>query len=188
MIAGLIASICVAALLIMLLRSLRVLWEDQKRPEGKPGYRRGVWLAMIGLLVVFGAMLGNYGWRAVAVHAPSDHPPLEVLASCQAGIWTFSARGRSQEAQRDLRLRGGRDVHLTLQAKEQATEFFVPGLGLKQRLKAGEQAELRFRPPSPTRSDEAALYRSVCLHHCSGAYAVRPFLLVVEAPRGILAY
>ena len=94
MIAGLIASICVAALLIMLLRSLRVLWQDQYRPEGKPSYRRRVWLAMIALLVGFGLALGNYGWRGVAVHAPSDHPPLEVLASCQSGIWTFSARGR----------------------------------------------------------------------------------------------
>ena len=188
MIAGLIASVCMASLLIMLLRAIRSLWDDQYRDEGKSGYRRSSWLAMIALLVGFGAALGSYGWRGIAAHAPSDHPPLEVDAQCTDGIWTFAARGRSQEPQRDLRVRGGRDVHLVLEARGKPTEFFVPGLGLKRRLKAGERAELRFRPPSPVNPEEAALYRSVCLHHCRGGDAVRPFLLVVEAPRGILAY
>ena len=188
MIAGLIASACVALLLVLLLRAIRALWEDQYRDASDGSYRRKVWVPMILLLCLFGGALANYGWRAVKVHAPNEHPAFQVTAVCDKGVWTFTAEGRVELSARDLRLRGGRDVQLRLKAGQHATEFFVPGLGLKQRLAAGAEATLRFRPPSPVGSDEAALYRSVCLHHCRGADAVRPFLVVVEAPRGILAF
>ena len=188
MIAGLIASLCIAALLIALLAALRALWEDQYRDGAQTSYKRKAWLPMLSLLLVFGLALGFYGWRAIKIHAPNDHPALEVVADCKEGVWSFAALGREERQARDLRLRGGRDVRLTLKAGSHDTEFFVPGLGLKRRLQAGESAELTFRPPSPVRSGEAALYRSVCLHHCRGAQAVRPFLIVVEAPRGILAF
>ena len=188
MIAGLIASACVVLLLVVLLSAMRALWEDQYRDASDSSYRRKVWIPMLLLLSVFGAALANYGWRAIKVHTPTEHPAFEVIASCDKGVWTFSANGRVERSARDLRLRGGRDVRLRLKAGQHATEFFVPGLGLKRRLDAGEVATLAFRPPSPTGSDEAALYRSVCLHHCRGKEAVRPFLVVIEAPRGILAF
>ena len=188
MIAGFIASACVALLLVLLLRAIRALWEDQYRDVSDSSYRRLAWIPMILLLCLFGAALANYGWRAVKVHAPNEHPAFEVSATCDKGVWTFSAQGRVERTARDLRLRGGRDVRLRLSAGQHATEFFVPGLGLKQRLAAGAEAILTFRPPTPAGSDEAALYRSVCLHHCRGKDAVRPFLVVIEAPRGILAF
>ena len=186
MIASLIVSLCVAALLIMVLRSMRALWEDQYREDAS--YRRGVWLVMLVVLGLSGAVVGIYGWRAAAVHAPSQHPALEVDAICEQGVWRFKRRGSTTPSQRDLRLRGGRPVRLHLTASKQATEFFVPGLGLKQKLAAGGKAQLDLRPPSPRDISEAAVYRSVCLHYCRGASAVRPFVVVVEAPRGVLAY
>ena len=188
MIAGVIASLCVAALVLMALRAVRALWEDQYRAEAQTCFRRTAWVPMLMLLGIAGAALGYYGWRAVQVHAPTDHPALEVKATCQDGVWSFAAQGGVRGATRDLRLRGGRDVALRLQAGAHPTEFFVPGLGLKRRLGANERAELTFRPPAPTRADAAALYRSVCLHNCRGEHAVRPFVVVVEAPRGILAF
>ena len=188
MTASLIASACVVLLLVLLLRAVRALWEDQYRDESDSSYRRAAWIPMILLLCLFGGALANYGWQAVQVHAPNQHPALQVSATCEKGVWTFAAEGRIERVTRDLRLRGGRDVRLRLKAGNHATEFFVPGLGLKKRLDPNELATLSFRPPSPTGSDEAALYRSVCLHHCRGKEAVRPFLVVIEAPRGILAF
>jgi heme/copper-type cytochrome/quinol oxidase subunit 2 len=188
MIAGGIASVCLAGLLIIMLRAVRALWEDQHREQARASFSKGRWLAMIALLAVFAGALSYFALRAINASPSSEHPPLLVDAQCSGGVWSFTARGRTQAAQRDLRLRGGRQVHMRLQAGDKPTEFFVPGLGLKRRLAAGEKSELRFRPTSPVNSDEAALYRSVCLHHCRGEDAVRPFLVVVEAPRGILAY
>ena len=62
--------------------------------------------------VPFGGALANYGWRAVKVHTPNEHPAFQVTAMCDKGVWTFTAEGRVERSARDLRLRGGRDVQL----------------------------------------------------------------------------
>ena len=88
-------------------RAVRALWEDQYRAEAQTSFRRTAWVPMLMLLGIAGAALGYYGWRAVQVHAPTDHPALEVKATCQDGVWSFAAQGGVRGATRDLRLRGG---------------------------------------------------------------------------------
>ena len=180
-----IASVCSVALLIAISLVLRRIWAQQAQD---PEFRVAPWVGMSIILVLAGTVLGFYTWRAQTVLAKTDQPPMIVNASAETGRWTFTARGSVRPPQRDLRLRGGRPVHLRLAAGAEDIEFFVPGLGLKKELKAGEKAELRFRPPSPSRVGEAAVYSSVCLKHCRGGTPVQPFVVVVEAPRGVLAY
>ena len=69
---------------------------------------------MLMLLGIAGAALGYYGWRAVQVHAPTDHPALEVKATCQTGSGPLPPKAVSGRPQ-DLRLRGG-EMALRLQA------------------------------------------------------------------------
>ena len=188
MIAAMIASLCVSVLLIAVVRSCLALWAHQRSEGGDAAFRPRVWALMIAGLLAATAIVGLFGWRAAVANLPTDHPPLEVQATCIGGIWNFQATGAVLRPQRDLRLRGGRPVLMKLSATDTDTEFFVPGLGLKLTLRAGETGNLAFRPPSPSKVGEAALYRSVCLSHCRGQDAIRPFLVVVEAPRGVLAY
>ena len=71
MIAGVIASLCVAALVLMALRAVRALWEDQYRAEAQTSFRRTAWVPMLMLLGIAGAGLGYYGLSLIHISEPT---------------------------------------------------------------------------------------------------------------------
>jgi heme/copper-type cytochrome/quinol oxidase subunit 2 len=155
--------------------------------------RRGVWagFAVLGLSAVAGLVWA--GSTAYDQGAVSLLPTVRFEATARDGLWSFRRTDRGllpeqKHPNKDLRLVTGQPVELSLRAGGQATEFFVPGLGLRKVLEANAQDVLRFTPAGPVGTDEAAAYRSVCLRYCRGPAGVRPFLVLVAASKPAVAY
>jgi heme/copper-type cytochrome/quinol oxidase subunit 2 len=161
--------------------------------SGDPSMRRGVWTGF-GLLGL--AAVGGLAWAGAAAFEQGAVPALPTAhftGTSAQGLWSFTRRDRgllteNKEPSKDLRLVTGQPIELTLRAGAEATEFFVPGLGLRTVLEPRAQEVLRFTPAGPVGAKDAAAYRSVCLRFCRGDAGVRPFLVIVAGAAPVLAF
>ena len=142
--------------------------------DDDPGKDRPRLVVMVLWILVFSTVGTLMAWRSAQVLAPPHLPERAISAWFKEGTWTFASS--SGKEQRDLHLIAGQPVRLQLSAQNHG-EFFVPSLGLRQRLKPGENVEIRFRPAGAPVGEGMAVHHSVCNHRCSG---VQPFLVVVR--------
>ena len=137
---------------------------------------------MVVWILVFSTMGSLMAWRAAQVVSPPHLKERPIQAELSQGTWSFRL---GKEESPDLHLIAGQPVVLALLAQGDG-EFFVPSLGLRKRLKAGETAELRFRPAGPPVRQGMAVHHSVCNFRCESA---QPFMIVVrDEQTAIVAY
>ena len=140
-------------------------------------------VVMVLWILVFSSVGSLMAWRSAQVVAPPHLAERSIEAQFDEGQWTFSSR--SGHTKKDLHLIAGQPVRLQLHAQREG-EFFVPSLGLRQRLNTGETVELRFRPAGPPVGEGMAVHHSVCNFRCNGT---QPFLVLVRDERdAVVAY
>lgn len=143
-------------------------WNEPDAGKSKPR------LVIMVLWVLVFTLLGTaMSWRAAHVTAKPHLPQREIVAELKAGRWVFSMGSRHST---NLDLIAGQPVQLNLRAQDPG-EFFVPSLGLRKRLEAGEESSMLFRPAAPPPGQGMAVHRSICNYRCREA---EPFLIFVR--------